>query len=296
MQSSNSAPSVRASRAPSATASAPPGVARYPTTNFMSDHHRSRTPLCDVPRTSCQSAARLSAVSTQSAYSTTPSSSTSRAFEPSGFAASVRNTACPGSVRQIEVVSVSPGKTGEVNRDAIAVTFVASPPPSSATQRATGDPVGAQPVQDRLGEAGQLAGEPRVAVQRIAVAGQPVDQRLVLAGGQRDRASGSRSGISGATGRWPGWPPKPPSPRITAVDIVSAMTFAGVGVGARRLEHHDGVLALALVLDVGDLADHAQLPGRRQRLVQPDLLGSVQQHGEVEASRPWRPPRTPGRR
>ena len=66
-------------------------------------------------------------------YSTTPSSSTSRAFEPSGFAASVRNTAWPGSVRQIAVVSVSPGKTGEVKRDAIAVTFVASPPPSSPT-------------------------------------------------------------------------------------------------------------------------------------------------------------------
>src|SRR4029453_14656448 len=65
----------------------------------------------------------------QSVYSTTPSSSTRRAFDPSGPAASVRNTARPGSVRHIEVVRVSPGKTGEVKRDAIAVTLVASPPP-----------------------------------------------------------------------------------------------------------------------------------------------------------------------
>ena len=35
----------------------------------------------------------------------------------------MRNTARPGSVRQIDVVSVSPGKTGEVNRAATAPTF-----------------------------------------------------------------------------------------------------------------------------------------------------------------------------
>ena len=39
----------------------------------------------------------------------------------------MRNTAWPGSVRQIEVVRVSPGNTGDVNRDATAPTFVASP-------------------------------------------------------------------------------------------------------------------------------------------------------------------------
>jgi hypothetical protein len=53
--------------------------------------------------------------------------STSRASDPSGLEASVRNTAWPGSVRQIEVVTVSPGNTGEVDRDATALTFVASP-------------------------------------------------------------------------------------------------------------------------------------------------------------------------
>jgi hypothetical protein len=39
----------------------------------------------------------------------------------------MRNTAWPGSVCQIEVVRVSPGNTGEVNRDATALTFVARP-------------------------------------------------------------------------------------------------------------------------------------------------------------------------
>ena len=73
----------------------------------------------------------------QELYSAVPSSSTSRAFDPSGLAASVRNTACPASVRQIDVVRVSPGNTGDVNRAATALTFVASPPPSSATSAFT---------------------------------------------------------------------------------------------------------------------------------------------------------------
>jgi hypothetical protein len=44
-----------------------------------------------------------------------------------------RNTAWPGSVRQTDVVSVSPGSTGAVNRAAMALIFDALPPPSSAT-------------------------------------------------------------------------------------------------------------------------------------------------------------------
>ena len=67
-----------------------------------------------------------------SVYSTAPSSSTSRASTAVGPGASVRNTALPGSVRQIKVVSVSPGKTGLVNRASIAVMALASPSPSSA--------------------------------------------------------------------------------------------------------------------------------------------------------------------
>ena len=69
---------------------------------------------------------------------------------------------------------------------------------------------------------------------------------------------------------------------MTAVVNVSATTSDGVGVRARRLQHDDRVLALTLVLDVGDLGDDAELAGWRQRLEQPDPLGSVQQHGEVE--------------
>ena len=69
----------------------------------------------------------------QPAYSTAPSSSTIRVSAPSDPDASVRNTALPGSVRQISVVSVSPGNTGEVNRDSIEITLAATPLPSSAT-------------------------------------------------------------------------------------------------------------------------------------------------------------------
>ncbi len=69
-----------------------------------------------------------------SRYSATPSSSTSRASDPSGADASVRNTVFPGSVRQTDVVSVSPGNTGAVNRAAIEEIFDASPAPSSATR------------------------------------------------------------------------------------------------------------------------------------------------------------------
>ena len=71
---------------------------------------------------------------------------------------------------------------------------------------------------------------------------------------------------------------------MTAVVSVSAMTFPDVRVGARRLEHDDRVLALTLVLDVGDLGDDAQLACRGQGRQQPDLLGPVQQHREVEGA------------
>src|SRR5262245_65908213 len=41
-------------------------------------------------------------------------------------------------------------------------------------------------MQDWLREAGHVLREPGVAVQRVAVAGQPVDERLVLPRGQCD--------------------------------------------------------------------------------------------------------------
>ena len=135
MVSSSSAPSARASRVQGeAHASAQRQVwpdNRRPT-SFPTTAHLA--PRCaDVPLDILSIRGAIIGGSTQSVYSATPSSSTSRAFEPSGFDASVRWTRRPGSVRQIEVVSVSPGKTGEVNRAPIAVTFVASPPPRPLT-------------------------------------------------------------------------------------------------------------------------------------------------------------------
>ena len=125
----------------------------------------------------------------------------------------MRNTACPGSVRQIDVVSVSPGNTGEVNRAADRADLGGVAAAELGDQRAPGDPVGAQPVQDRLREAGQLAREPRIAVQRVAVAGQPVDQRLVLAGGQRDLRVGFAVGDLGR---------RRPLPRLAAEAALAA--------------------------------------------------------------------------
>ena len=61
----------------------------------------------------------------QSVYSATPSSSTTRGFDPSGPLASVRYTARPDPVRQIDVVSVSPGNTGAEKRAATAVSRAA---------------------------------------------------------------------------------------------------------------------------------------------------------------------------
>ena len=51
--------------------------------------------------------------------------------------------------------------------------------------------------------------------------------------------------------------------------------LARLRVRAAGAQHHDRVLALALVLNVGDLGDHRQLSRGRQRRVQPDTLRSV---------------------
>ena len=95
------------------------------------------------------------------------------------------------------MVSVSPGNTGEVNRAPTARDLRRVATAELGHQRPARDPVGAQPVQDRLGEPGQVLREPGVAVQWVAVAGQPIDQRLVLAGGQRDLRVGLAVGDLG---------------------------------------------------------------------------------------------------
>jgi len=85
----------------------------------------------------------------------------------------VRNTAWPGSVFQTDVVSVSPGNTGEVKRAADGPDLRGVAATELGDQHAARDAIGAQPVQDWLGEPGEVLREPRVAVQRVAVAGQP---------------------------------------------------------------------------------------------------------------------------
>ena len=102
----------------------------------------------------------------------------------------MRKTACPASVRQIDVVSVSPGNTGEVNRAVDGAHLGGVAAAELGDQSATGDAIGAEPVQDWLRESRQVVREPRVAVQRVAVARQPIDQRLVFAGRQRDARVG----------------------------------------------------------------------------------------------------------
>ena len=65
-------------------------------------------------------------------------------------------------------------------------------------------------MQDRPGKAGGR-GEAGIGVQRVAVAAQPVQQRLLRQSGRANSRSGARSGAAGRDG--PRSPPKPPSPR-----------------------------------------------------------------------------------
>ncbi len=130
-------------------------------------------------------------------------------------------------------------------------------------------------MQDRLGETGQLPGEPRVAVQRVAVTGQPVDQRLILAGGQGDPGVGltvRKFRGNGALTRVPAEPAL--APKNERGQCLGDQ-LPRVRVGTAAAQHHDRVLALALVLQVGDLGDHRQLARCRQRRVQPDALRAV---------------------
>ncbi len=62
-------------------------------------------------------------------------------------------------------------------------------------------------------------GELGIGVQRVAVAGEAVEQGLIGAGGVGDEWSGSRSGIA-AEPEGPRSPPHPPSPRMNSELVV----------------------------------------------------------------------------
>src|SRR3546814_8694855 len=72
--------------------------------------------------------------------------------------------------------------------------------PARRSSELAGEPVGSESVQDRPVEATH-GRECRVGVERVPVAGQPVDQCLVGAGLERDRVIGvAIGGDVGATG------------------------------------------------------------------------------------------------
>ena len=79
-----------------------------------------------------------------------------------------------------------------------------------------GDAEGGEPVQDRARKARRL-GEFRLGMQRIDVAGEPVDQRHFRPRRQIADRSGARSGIGCGAGASRGGPPKPPSARQNVV-------------------------------------------------------------------------------
>ena len=110
---------------------------------------------------------------------TRPASRTTRPSSPV-----VWKTASPSPSTHIFTVSASPGKTGDEKRPSIEREPGRVAAAQRVQQRPAGEAVGAQPVQDRPVEAAHR-GERRVGVQRVAVARQPVEQRLVRAGRRR---------------------------------------------------------------------------------------------------------------
>ena len=185
---------------------------------------------------------------------------------PGSSSGSTRRRACPSRSRccrrptvwksaslpstQIFTSRVSPGMTGlrEPALDRLEPRRVAAA--HRVEQRPAGEPVGAQPVEDRLREAGQRR-ERRVGVQRVAVAVESVEQRLVGAGRVRDDLVGRAVGRDVARAA------------RAAVAAPAALTpdegrhgggpqQVAAGLAGLALEHdHRG---LALVVHRGDLA------------------------------------------
>ena len=148
-------------------------------------------------------------------------------------------------------------------------------------------------MQDRAGEPAHVA-ELLVGMQRVLVARQPVEQRLVFARLVRDRhVRRPLGGDVGCLGR---------------ATIAAPSTLAADEDGRGRLEQGlavgneggDGLdrndRALALVEDAGDLVDRLDLAGHRDLTVQDDALLTVDQHAGCHRNRgptwrtchPWR--------
>ena len=93
------------------------------------------------------------------------------------------------------------------------VNFEGSEPHNVCSSARSGEPVGAEPVQDRAVEAAHL-GELGIGVQRVPVAAEAVRERLVGPRLVGDDLVGVAVGrhVRGPDG--PRSPPKPPSPRM----------------------------------------------------------------------------------
>ncbi len=158
--------------------------------------------------------------------------------------------------------------------------------------RAAGDAIGAQAMQDGPREARRL-GHARIGMQRVAVARQPVDQRLVRLGGDVDagvrRALGHLMRLRRAVGG-------------AAEAAVAAreggpgqggQLFAALGVGQHRLDIDDRALARPLVESAQHPAVGLDGGLGGEGLVQLDLLLAVHHHQIVDHLADRRP-RAPG--
>ena len=191
----------------------------------------------------------------------------------------VWNTASPSPVRQIEIVSSSPGNTGEVNRASIDLKRAGSLSHSALSNASTGESVGAQTVEDRPVEAGGR-GERRIGVQRVAVTRQPVDERLIDSGLVLHDVIGLALGRRRArTGR-----PAVATPATLAADergrAGGEERLAGGGIDRLGLgrDHRAGTL----VVDAGHRRHRADRALDGDRLVQLDGLLAVHEHRPVD--------------
>src|SRR6185369_18075201 len=145
---------------------------------------------------------------------------------------------------------------------------------------AAGDAVGAHAVQDRLRETG-LPGKLRIGVQRVAVAAEAIDQRLVR----------TRRDVDDPVGR--------PARHLVRFGLTFGWAAKAAVTARKTRSHQRGELLAALVLQHGLVPDHGALvlaliedvehgrvgrdPGRaRQRLVEGDVTLAVDHHHAVE--------------